>query len=126
MAGAPTGDLLTDGLVEDEKIIDREKEEQKSSASRVPREQGEDRVDQDGQEDGEMKKGEEGVGHRGARPGPAEPGPGTRSYLASTRVAEMIVIGSRGTSRCMPLEPVGTAAIASTISMPATTLPNTA
>ena len=28
-----------------------------------------------------MKKGEEGIGHRGARPGPAEPGPGTRSLL---------------------------------------------
>ena len=57
-AGAPTGDLLTDGLVEDEKIIDREKEEQKDPASCVPREQGKDRVGQDGQEGGEMKEGE--------------------------------------------------------------------
>jgi hypothetical protein len=43
-----------------------------------------------------------------------------------TRVTDSMTTGSTGTSRCMPLVPVLTLRIDSTVSMPLTTLPKTA
>ncbi len=53
-------------------------------------------------------------------------GEAVRCRLVSTRVAPLITTGGRGTSSGNgPPEPVGTLAIASTTSIPSTTLPNT-
>ncbi len=49
---------------------------------------------------------------------------GWRRY--STTSAFSMTTGSTGTSPCIPRDPVGTAAMASTTSFPSTILPNTA
>lgn len=100
------GDLLFDGRVEEEDIVDGQEEDNEAEAGDVAPEERNEGVAQGGQEAAEMQEREDLV---------------EQSYL--TTVAERIVTGSRGTFWWPRLPPVGTLAMASTTSMPATTLP---
>ena len=62
---------------------------------------------------------------RQPHPYPANPPLPSQPYPSITR-ADSMVTASTGTSSCIPLVPVFTATIASTTSMPSTTLANTA
>jgi len=114
--------------MKDEDVVDGEKDQDEPEAGKVAVEEGDDGVGQGGQEAAEMNEGENRVEQR--RPATK----GRRKTLGASRrerpylpttVAERMVIGSSGTFWWPRLLPVGTLAMASTTSIPATTLPKT-
>jgi hypothetical protein len=128
LEGPAPRNLLFDGRVEDEEIVQDEEGQDEGEAGDVAPQERDDRVGQDGEHAAQVKEGEYRVKQL---PSPAvtaaegagrlSPGP---AYWPTT-VAERMVIGSTGTSPWPRLLVVGTLAMASTTSMPATTLPKT-
>lgn len=108
LQGPATDDLLFDGGVEDEDVIDDKQDDDEAEARDVPLDKHDDRVDRGGQQRRQVKERKYGV-----------------EQLYLTTVAERRVTGSIGTFAWPRLLPVGTLAMASTTSIPETTLPKT-
>jgi hypothetical protein len=121
-------DLFLDGRVEDEEIVQDEKDQNEGEAGDIAPQERDDRVAQDSEHAAQVKEGEDRVEQlpfpaviAAESAGRLPPRP---AYLPTT-VAERMVIGSTGTSPWPRLLVVGTLAMASTTSIPATTLPKT-